>query len=209
MTAEKQLRDGLKALAVDGPDDSIEGCLSYLALIERWNRVTNLTAITDRSEMVSRHLLDSLSIHHYLSGQAIIDVGSGAGLPGIPLALFNPGKDFILLDSNGKKTRFMTQAVIDLGLENVTVAQSRAESFTGSFDHVVSRAFRSLGEMVISCSHLLRPGGSFLAMKGPDAPREIAELDTDHWRATCYPLSVPGVPGDRCLVTVSGAGVTA
>ena len=192
MGLEGRIADGLKSLSLEYDSGVPQKAVRYLALLRKWNRVANLTAITDPDEMVTRHLLDSCTLHVFLRGKRILDVGSGAGLPGIPLALLNPHKDFILLDSNGKKTRFMTQAAIDLGLGNVTVVQSRLEDFSGEFDHVVCRAFRSLHDLVAGSYHLLTAGGSLLAMKGPGVISELSELDARGFHYTAHGLQTPG-----------------
>jgi 16S rRNA (guanine527-N7)-methyltransferase len=167
MSLKEKIESGLVALTLKSHPEVVEKLEQYLALITKWNKVTNLTSIDNPEQMVVLHLLDSLSIQPYLSGHRILDVGSGAGLPGIPLALINQDKDFILLDSNGKKTRFMVQAAIELGIRNIEVVHSRAQDFQGEFDHVVCRAFAGTDDFVKTCSHLLAPGGTLLAMKGP------------------------------------------
>ena len=146
--------------------------------------------------MVSVHLMDSLSVHAYLEGKTILDVGSGAGLPGIPLAILYPKKFFTLLDSNGKKTRFMRQAVIDLKLDNVEVIQERAEVYQGEFDHVMSRAFSSLKKFLDSSERLVKPGGTLLAMKGD----KVEQLNNK--RISVYPLSVPELKSLRKLYVI-------
>ncbi|SVE11695.1 uncharacterized protein METZ01_LOCUS464549, partial [marine metagenome] len=156
----------------------IEQLQTYQALLLHWNKTANLTAITEPDKIVTHHLLDALAVHEFITGQRVLDVGSGAGLPGIPLALINPDKDFILLDSNGKKTRFMTQARIELGLENVTVVKSRIEDYDDRVDHVISRAFSSLAEFGHFCLRLLEKNGSLLAMKGPGYEIELAALES-------------------------------
>ena len=212
-----QLKQGCDALDLPVDDAILQQCLQYLALMVRWNRITNLTAITDLSDMVDKHLLDSMAVHPYLTGHRLLDVGSGAGLPGIPLALLNPDRQFVLLDANGKKTRFMTQASIDLGLSNVIVVQSRVEDLDDTFDAIISRAFTSLSGMVSACCHLLAPGGSFLAMKGPDVIEELKMLQTPAvdavggadpagWEAQLQPLQVPAVLGERYLAVIRRSG---
>ncbi len=166
MSIAELIADGSRALGL--PDDAgrVEQSLLFLELLSRWNRVTNLTSITEQSDMVGLHLLDSWAITSYLKGETILDLGSGAGLPGIPLAMINPDKNFVLLDANGKKTRFMTQAVITLKLDNVRVVQSRAQDYRGEYDHVVCRAFGSLSRIAATVTHLLKKDGTVLAMKG-------------------------------------------
>ncbi len=181
-----QIGRGLEQLGLSMPPDAVSRAAEYLLLLSRWNKVTNLTAVTDTTEMVGTHLMDSFSVAPLITGKQVIDVGSGAGLPGIPLALLYPDKDFILLDSSGKKTRFMTQAKIELNLENVSVVQARAEDFTGQFDHVVVRAVADLTRIVELAQHLLNATGTIVAMKGPETEvlgtevmqvKEIVELD--------------------------------
>jgi 16S rRNA (guanine527-N7)-methyltransferase len=140
--------------------------------------------------------MDSLSVHAYLEGKTILDVGSGAGLPGIPLAILYPKKFFTLLDSNGKKTRFMRQAVIDLKLDNVQIIQERVEAFHGEFDHVISRAFSSLKNFLDSSERLVKPGGTLLAMKGD----KLEQLNKK--RISVYPISVPELNSPRHLYVI-------
>lgn len=198
METGKLLKSGLSGLGIGPEEPLVTKALDYLSLICRWNRVTNLTAIREPGEIVTHHLLDAFSVQPFISGSRVLDVGSGAGLPGIPLALIDRDKDFILLDSNGKKTRFMTQVKIELDLPNVEVVQSRVEDYRGSFDQVISRAFSNLADMVSSCRHLLVAGGSMLAMKGPGVREEMADV------AGCdmqlHELVVPGLDAERYLV---------
>ena len=142
------------------------------------------------------HLLDSLSVHAFIEGNTILDVGSGAGLPGIPLAILYPKKFFTLLDSNGKKTRFMRQDVIDLKLDNVQIIKGRVETFQGQFDHVISRAFSSLRNFSDSSERLVKPGGTLLAMKGD----KVDQLNDQKIRV--YPLRVPEVNSPRHLYVI-------
>jgi 16S rRNA (guanine527-N7)-methyltransferase len=199
MNLKKKIEHGLVALSLESHVQVAEILERYLALITKWNKVTNLTSIDNPEQMVVVHLLDSLSIQPYLSGPRILDVASGAGLPGIPLALINEDKDFILLDSNGKKTRFMLQATIELGISNVEVVQSRAQDFQGAFDHVVCRAFAGTDDFVKACSHLLAPGGTLLAMKGP-ADSEVTPLPG--FKQSIHQLNVPGLPSERYLIEI-------
>ena len=170
----------------------------YLKLLIRWNETYNLSAIRDPSKMISHHLLDSLSIVPYINGSHIADVGSGAGLPGIPLASYFPSKHFNLLDSNGKKTRFLTQAKIELELENITVIHSRAESFDGKFDQVVCRALASLDNLAKTCAHLIRPDGTVIAMKAGGF--ETLSEDSDLEIISRFPLTVPLLGKERALI---------
>ena len=181
------------------------GLLNYLDLLAKWNKAYNLTAVRDIAQMVPRHLLDSLAIAPHLEGQRFIDVGTGAGLPGIPMAIMFPDREFHLLDSNGKKTRFLFQVKTALRLDNIVVHQARVETFRTAepFEAVLSRAFASLQDMALSCRHLLAPGGCLLAMKGTDPAQEIEELNQGSVDVEVYPLVVPGLVEQRHLVKIA------
>ncbi len=177
--------------------------LDYLALLSKWNKAFNLTAVRDPDVMVSRQLLDSLSILPWIRGQHVLDVGTGAGLPGIPLAIARPDLGFTLLDSNGKKTRFVQQAVLQLGLANVGVENTRIEALQSGYcyEQITSRAFASLPDFLRLTRPLLCKEGEFLAMKA------IAELDDinslgDDLQARVEPLMVPGSDAQRRLVVI-------
>lgn len=191
--------DGLR-LAVSGA--VVSRLAAYLGLLEQWNRAYNLTAVRDVREMVPRHILDSLSILPWLHGERVLDVGSGAGLPGIPLALLSPQRAFTLLDGAGKRTRFMTQAVLELELPNVTVVQSRVETFhpPQPFDTVVSRAFASVEHFVSLAGPLCARDGRLLAMKGLFPAEELAQLPAGYAVHASHRLDVPGVDGERHLI---------
>ena len=196
MSLDSAIKDGLISLGLRHTDAFISNLETYLVLLSRWNRITNLSGIKRLTDMVSVHLMDSLSVHPYLEGKTILDVGSGAGLPGIPLAILYPKKFFTLLDSNGKKTRFMRQAVIDLKLDNVQITQERVEAFQGEFDHVISRAFSSLKNFLDSSERLVKPGGTLLAMKGD----KLEQLNKK--RINVYPISVPELKSPRHLYVI-------
>lgn len=201
------LESGLAGLGLELSDRQLDTLMSFLDLLAKWNRTYPLTAVTDPREMVSRHLLDSLSVVQALWGSRIVDVGSGAGLPGIPLAVACPRREFLLLDSNGKKTGFITHAAGRLGLENVRVVKSRAEDYAGDggFDTVLSRAFASLSDFAAVAGHLCAPRGRLLAMKGRLDPAELAGLDA-RWRIVeKRQLAVPGVAGQRHLIVLERA----
>lgn len=187
-------------------DDTVQAqLLEYLALMIKWNRAYNLTAVRDPGQMVTRHLLDSLAVAPYLRGQRLIDVGTGGGLPGVPLSILFPERQFHLLDSNGKKTRFLFQVKTALGLDNMAVHQARVEAFRdqGAFDVVLSRAFASLEDMVAGCRHLLVDGGHFMAMKGAFPAEEIdAVAQLCHLQAV-HELCVPGLGEQRHLVDMT------
>ena len=180
--------------------------LAYAALLIRWNRAYNLTAIRDLRGIVARHLLDSLSIVPWVRGPRLLDVGTGPGLPGIPLALANPGLLVTLLDANGKKVRFCRQCVLELGLPNVEVVQSRVEAYRPAerFDSVTTRAFADLPEMVRLCLPLLAPGGRLLAMKGVAPGADGAALRAVGLEVAIHPLCVPGIDEERHLVEIGG-----
>jgi 16S rRNA (guanine527-N7)-methyltransferase len=185
----------------DIPLSTQEKMLHYLHLIREWNRVFNLTSIRDPKEMIILHLLDSLSIHAYLHGKNIIDIGTGAGLPGIPLALTNPTHQFVLLDSNHKKTRFLNQVVYDLKLSNVEVVHARVEDYhKQQFDSILSRAFSSLKVMLLGTSHLINETGQFLAMKGTYPEQEIQEIPAEFRLIKVYKLTIKELNAERHLV---------
>jgi 16S rRNA (guanine527-N7)-methyltransferase len=178
--------------------------LDFIALLEKWNRSFNLTSIEGAEAMVSHHLLDSLSILPFIAGNEVLDVGSGAGLPGLPLAVARPEWRIALLDSNGKKTRFMQQAVLELGLSNISVIKSRIEEYRPerAFDTVVSRAFSSLGEFVQASRAACGPQTKLLAMKGVYPEAELKELAATGYKADVVKLSVPGLSAERHLVSL-------
>ncbi|VUD64591.1 Ribosomal RNA small subunit methyltransferase G [Thalassocella blandensis] len=185
----------------------IDSLLAYLELFIKWNKTYNLSAIRDPDEMLYKHLLDSLSIASHLSQSSFkhfIDVGTGGGLPGIPMAICFPERQFTLLDSAGKKMRFLFQVKQSLGLTNVDIQNCRVESFKPphSFDVVMSRAFASLQDMTHHCAHLLDSHGEFWAMKGLIPKGELSEVEKHYKVEDCFSLSVPGDVGERCLVVL-------
>ena len=204
MTAADQLKVGLAAIGLDLDLNTQQRLLDYIGLIEKWNRVYNLTAIREPEKMVSHHLLDSLVVAKHLSAKRLLDVGSGAGLPGIPLALANQNMHVTLLDANHKKSAFLTQAVIELGLKDVEVCGERVESWhiRNKFDVIISRAFSDLGEFVRMTRHLLVPGGIFAAMKGVYPYEEMERLPEGCEVQRVLPLAVPGLDGARHLVLI-------
>ena len=199
------LEAGMRAMTINYSPEQRDQLLAYLQLLMTWNRAYNLTAIRDPSDMVKLHLLDSLAMLPHLSGQRVIDVGTGAGLPGIPLAIMCPDRHFTLLDSNGKKTRFFFHSRCDLGLANLVEIQSRVELHrpAASYDAVLSRAFTSVADMVEKCSHLLSAEGVFLAMKGKFPQSELSEVGKDYKVEASHTLQVPGVEGERHLIVIS------
>lgn len=200
----RRLAEGLAALPLALDTRATHRLLDYLQLLAKWNTAFNLTAIRDPEEMVTRHLLDSLAILPWLQGPRVLDVGSGAGLPGIPLAIARPDLAFTLLDANAKKTRFITQAVGELGLKNVEVVQNRAENYrpSATFDTLVSRAFASIADMLAATRHLCAPHGRFLAMKGVYPEEELAAVPAEMATETVA-LRVPGLAAARHLVILT------
>jgi 16S rRNA (guanine527-N7)-methyltransferase len=207
MSPDAALAAGIDALGLVIQGALRKQLLTYLALIGKWNQVYNLTAILDEREMVTQHLLDSLSIAPYLASGDFLDVGSGAGLPGIPVAIAFPDRDVTLLDSNQKKTAFLQQAVIELGLRNVTVCTARVEAWHPDrcFDVIASRAFSDLGEFIGKSRHLLSGHGVFAAMKGAYPQAEIERLPEEFRVRAVQRLAVPGLAAERHLVLVERA----
>jgi 16S rRNA (guanine527-N7)-methyltransferase len=199
---ERLLADGLNALGISATVAQQASLLEFTQLLRKWNRVYNLTSIENQADMVRLHLLDSLSLLPYLNGQRVLDVGTGAGLPGIPLALLSPDKAFTLLDSNAKKTRFVLQATIELGLANVQVEHARIEQYRPQqgFDTVLIRAFARLPLIVAETSRLLNPGGTILAQKGKLPQEEISALEQVTVKA--FALTVPGIDAERHLIAI-------
>lgn len=199
------LAEGLQQMGLRLPAEVQARMLAYIALLARWNRAYNLTAVRDPAQMVTRHLLDSLAVLPYIKGTRVLDVGTGPGLPGIPLALALPEWRFVLLDSNRKKTRFLIQVVADLGLKNVTVETCRVEDYRPAklFDTVISRAFSELSEMLAAAGRLCNPGGVIAAMKGEYPLAELAVLPEGFAVAGVYPLRVPGLEATRHVVCVT------
>ena len=199
-----ELESGLTALGL--PTDPLAGrLLDYLALLDRWNKTYNLTAVRDPREMVGKHLLDSLSMWRHVQDGKLADLGTGPGLPGIPLALANPALQVTLVESIAKKTRFLREVVRQLGLTNVRVLEMRAEAVDepGAYDQITARAMDTLAGILAVGGHLLAPGGRLLAMKGLRPNDEIAALPPG-WRVeSVQALTVPGLEGDRHLVTVT------
>ncbi|KAF1070369.1 MAG: Ribosomal RNA small subunit methyltransferase G [Pseudomonas citronellolis] len=201
----EELGRGAAALGVELDARAEAGLLAYLALLAKWNKAYNLTAVRDIDEMVSRHLLDSLSVvTHFLEagGERWLDVGSGGGMPGIPLAILFPHKRLTLLDSNGKKTRFLTQVKLELKLDNLEVIHSRVEAYTPAqpFNGIVSRAFSSLEDFTNWTRHLGDGETRWLAMKGVHPEDELAALPEDFRVEAEHSLSVPGCQGQRHLL---------
>ena len=200
----KRLEQGLAELDLSLGREARTKLLEYLALLEKWNQVYNLTAIRDAEKMVSGHLLDCLAVVPYVSGAHVLDAGSGAGLPGIPLAVAKPDAEVVLLDSNHKRAAFLKQAVAELQLRNASVVCERVESWhpAEKFDCIISRALAEIAEFVILTKHLLAPGGVLAAMKGVHPFEEIGRLPRDFRVMHVHRLAVPGLGAERHLVLV-------
>jgi len=199
-----QLQQGVEAMGLTASDLPLQDYLSYVELLVQWNSAYNLTAIRDPEKMLAYHVLDSLSILSFIQTGTCLDIGTGAGLPGIILALARPDTHWVLLDGNSKKTRFVQQAIITLNLKNVEVICSRIEGFQPEqcFSTIVSRALVSLADFYACSHHLLVSGGSLLAMKGPDPEDEISALSAENVSTMITQLSVPGVTAGRTLVQI-------
>lgn len=203
--ARDALARGLEALEL--PADLEAPLAAYMALLLHWNRAYNLTALTDPVQMITHHLLDSLAVRPWLHGSRIADIGSGAGFPGIPLAIADPGLSVVLVDAVGKKVRFQKQVILELGLAQVSAVQARVENYRPErpFDTVISRAFAATREFVAVAGHLAGPGGRLLAMKGRDPAAELSDLPAP-WQVTAvHPVTVPGLSAARHLVELRRA----
>jgi 16S rRNA (guanine527-N7)-methyltransferase len=207
VTLEAQIGAGIAAMGLALPQAAQEKLARHLELIAKWNRVHNLTAVRETDQMVVLHVLDSLSVLAHLErARSLLDVGSGAGFPGIPLAIARPELSVTLLDASHKKCAFMRQAKAELGLDNVEVACERVESWKPAqrFDAVVSRAFSDLADFVEQAQHLVAPGGALVAMKGVHPFEEIARLPATH-RARVLEIRVPTLDAKRHLVFMEAA----
>jgi len=196
------LQAGLEQLELEVTQSQIDLLLAFVTLIEKWNKAYNLTAIRKRDEILHLHILDSLAILPFITGQKIIDVGTGAGLPGIPLAILMPEVQFTLVDSNSKKTRFVQQAIMELQIKNITVIHARIENlgYEGQYDAVLSRAFASLKDIMKLTEYLLQAEGVLIAMKGQEPESELKEIDRTY---SVHPITVPGVDAERCVVRIN------
>ncbi len=207
MSLHDRLCAGLAELGLGLDTVTKQRLLDYIALLHKWNRVYNLTAVREPQKMLYQHVLDSLAVLPYIKGPRLLDVGSGAGLPGIPLAIARPDLSVTLLDSNHKKTTFLRQACIELALTNVAVVCDRVESWQpdAGFDQVISRAFSDLGEFVRLAGHLCAPGGTLIGMKGLYPYEELANLPTGTVAEQVISLNVPGLEAQRHLVLLKAA----
>ncbi|MAD47363.1 MAG: 16S rRNA (guanine(527)-N(7))-methyltransferase RsmG [Oceanospirillaceae bacterium] len=198
-----RLLRGAHAMQIELSDAQTGALMDYLGLFQKWNKAYNLTAIREPERMVDLHLLDSLAVHPFVQdADTIIDVGTGPGLPGVVLAIMNPQRQFTLLDSNGKKTRFLFQARTALKLDNLTIVNDRVEAYhpPQPFDMIVSRAFASLADMTSWCRHLRADDGCFLAMKGQYPEDELRAIENEYELVASHAISVPGVDGERHLL---------
>lgn len=184
--------------------ECVEKIYDYILLLDKWNKAYNLTAVRKKHEMLEKHITDSLSIEKYIKGENWIDVGTGPGLPGIPLAILNPEKPVTLLDSNSKKTRFLQHAKNTLALDNVSVVQERVENYQPEkpFDAVISRAFASLADMLGGCEHFCAQNGHFYAMKGQYPQSELQEIKKPY---KVLPITWQGMQFERHLIIISQA----
>lgn len=204
MSLLEQLQAMLAETELSIPADQQNKLIQLVELLAKWNKAYNLTSVRDPQQMLVKHIMDSIVVSPHLQGQRLIDVGTGPGLPGLPLAILNPDKQFVLLDSLGKRLRFIRQAVLELGLKNVEFVQSRVEEYQPEekFDVVLSRAFASLEDMLFWCKHLPNENGHFLALKGQFPEQEIKMLDNQFTFIESIALQVPNLEGERCLVKV-------
>jgi len=199
-----QLSRLLNQAGISLPENQQQQLVDYVALLHKWNKAYNLTSVRSPDEMLVRHILDSIVVEPHLQGTRFIDVGTGPGLPGIPLAIVRPDAHFTLLDSLGKRIRFLRQVQHELGLTNITPVQSRVEAFPAEppFDGVISRAFASLSDMVNWCQHLPGEQGYFYALKGLRPDDEIAQLPEGFVVEDIIRLDVPDLDGERHLVRI-------
>jgi len=199
---QQEIQQGCAALHIDATEAAAEKLAGFIGILEKWNRVYNLTAVRDPRAMVARHILDSLVVLPFLSQGSLMDVGTGAGLPGLPIAVARPDLSVTLLDANAKKLRFVRQAVFELGLCNVEVVQSRMQEYrpARSFDMVISRAVANLSELYRQTVHFVRPGGRILFMKGGLPAQEIQELESGRETLHIERLKIPGLKAERHLL---------
>lgn len=199
----QKLADGLETMQLALPAGAQAKLLAYLDLLAKWNRTYNLTAVRDPADMVSRHLLDSLAVLPSVHGENLADLGSGAGLPGIPLAIARADLAVTLVESSGKKARFLREAIRSLPLANVTVGQARVQDTTGAFDTITARAFASLPDMLAWGGHLLAPHGHWLALKGHADPAELGAIPDGFRVVAVHELRVPDTDGERCVIELA------
>lgn len=207
MSVSKLWDSGLNALSCKPSESQLSHLKQYVELLNRWNKTYNLTSVREPNDMIPLHIFDSLVVADFIKGDNCLDVGSGGGLPTIPLAIMQPERQFTALDTNGKKTRFIQQAVIELGLKNVTVVHDRVEKWKSdtSFDAIISRAFASIHDFVSSSSMHLAENGTMFAMKGQYPTAEMQYLPKGFQLKTSHQLDVPMVEGERHLLEIVSA----
>ena len=205
MPMDKLWSSGLKALNCSPDEKQLAQLKQYVELLNRWNKTYNLTAVRDPKDMIPLHVFDSLVVADFIKGDNALDVGSGGGLPTIPLAIMQPRRQITALDTNGKKTRFIQQAVIELGLKNVSVEHVRVENWKPKkpFDAIISRAFASIHDFVLSSSLHLADGGTMYAMKGQYPSAEMQYLPKGYSVSASHKLFVPLVEGERHLLEIT------
>jgi|TARA_R100001224_G_C3998921_1_gene141861 16S rRNA (guanine527-N7)-methyltransferase len=202
---KEQLKELLEQAQLTLSESQIDQQLALVGLLDKWNKAYNLTSVRNPKDMLTRHIMDSLAVRQYLQGQRFIDVGTGPGLPGLPLAIAEPDKEFVLLDSLGKRIRFIRQVCHELKLTNVTPVQARVEDYQDEkkFDGVISRAFASLNDMLSWCEHLPSDKGRFYALKGLYPQEELDELSANYKTESIEQINVPGIDASRHIVIIS------
>lgn len=201
------LENSIGVLPFDLPAGAVDQFVKFIQLLDKWNAVYNLTSVRDQAQMVSRHILDSVIVHPFLNGEQVLDVGCGAGLPGIPLAIINPDRQFTLLDSNQKKTRFVQQAISELHLDNCKAVNDRVELYQAEkrFDTVTARAYSSIENLIEGVSHLLADNATILAMKGIYPVAEMENVPEAFKVDKVEVLNVPGLDAERHLIVLRQA----
>jgi 16S rRNA (guanine527-N7)-methyltransferase len=204
MSLDDELSRGLEALDLSLPKDAQAKLLQHVELVAKWNRVYNLTAVRELEHMLTQHVFDSIAVASHLKGSTLVDVGSGAGFPGIPLAIVQPALAVTLLEANHKKSAFLKQAVIELGLKNAHVVNARVETWKAQApsDIVISRAFSDLAEFVALAGHLCADAGLLVAMKGVHPFEELAQVRAPYRTTAVVPINVPGLAAERHLVII-------
>lgn len=202
MSFDKLWQEGLESLGCTPDEQQLKLLKKYVDMLERWNKTYNLTSVRDPKGMIPVHIFDSLVVADFIQGENCLDVGSGAGLPTIPLAIMQPDREFTSLDTNGKKTRFVQQAIIELGLKNTNVSQARIEKWSAPkpFDAIISRAFSSVFDFVTASSPHLSEQGILYAMKGQYPEAEMQYLPKQYTLNKSHELNVPFVDGERHLL---------